>query len=145
MLLFAGAILITYALGIFRDFVFTNINKQIAIRSLTSSSGSGLSVPQMVQQKWVLTLAFSIAYLCISLGVIHLIYREKKYTFLTGVAYCAIFVTSLTIAFLGYFFGKPGELYRLSRDIMGLVQSPFLLMLLIPSFLLIRKNYGATK
>lgn len=144
------------AMGFFRLFLFENINYHLQFlyyhteRSHMSESLNFLrsfTYNELYIIKWMLTMLFSFAYLLITCLVIHIMFRVRKYVILTIYMFAAI----IFISFLFYSVGliinwdlqftdqsKTG--YRLARICMGVAQSPFPLMILIPAFILSERH-----
>lgn len=112
-------ILITIAVGFIRDAVFIPINA-----SIKEGADTGIL-------KWVLTLLFTAIYLIITLLFLWILYRSVKYILIAISVYLLILVVSLLILTVGYFFSSFQAVYPLVRAIMGIAQSPVIIMVLI--------------
>jgi len=132
-------------LGGLREILFVNINEQILFDQGGVSDYRVLpylqflgdySLEELNRWKWILTLLFSLCYLLLSLTSLKQIlgFHETRRWLL------AAYGIGLLISGLSYLSGKlTGQLelgYILSRVIMGALQSPFPLMLMIPALLL---------
>ena len=95
---------------------------------------------QLYWSKWILTVLFSLAYFIISLKCIKIFFKEKKYLQWTLIVYLFVGVTAFLFYLYGLLFKDMETGYRFSRIMMGLVQSPFVLMVLIPAFQLGKKQ-----
>ncbi|MDQ3190496.1 MAG: hypothetical protein M3Q58_02795 [Bacteroidota bacterium] len=135
-------------LGLFRDFLFTNINfwlyelyYQRGDFELPASLSSfnSFSYAQLYYFKWVLTVLFSLLYLLVYLLGIWVIFRQKKFLIWTIAAFVFIYVIAGCFYIYGWAFNDLKQGYQFARTFMGFVQSPFLLMLLIPAFMLDKK------
>jgi hypothetical protein len=150
VLFFSIIILYLIGLGYLRDHLFVHINYQIYKLLYNSSFDYRLppdmkwlerfSYTQLYYGKFPLTLLFSFLYFLPTLLVVKRIFPEKKFTRYTVSAYLCIFTGSLLIYMLGYVCYKFGmvefqkKTYSVSRYIMGYMQSPLLLMILVLAF-----------
>lgn len=130
--------------GFLRDFIFVNINGQLHITYYHSEQVGisplmhfieKLSHPQLMMIKWSLTIIFSIIYLTIACFTIYIIFREKKYIKLTIFSYLIVFSISFIFMLSGYIFSSWNQrAYEFARYLMGMAQSPVIIMILIPAF-----------
>ncbi len=136
-------------LGFYRDFVFKNINALLKAwdfdleYSMPNSLKlfENLEYATLVNLKWLLTLLFSIIYLIIPVYTIHLLFKNKKYTVITIYLYVSITVMSSLFILTGVVFENTSDkMYEFARYFMGMLQSPIILMILIPTFKLAGKN-----
>ena len=128
--------------GFYRDFVFKNINALLQAwdadmdytmpPSLTFFTN--YEYHTLVNIKWVLTIVFSIIYLIISIFTVRLLFNNKKYIRLTVATYAGVLVVSCVFIAIGFVFHHSENMYSLARYLMGMVQSPVLLMIVIPAF-----------
>ncbi len=130
----ALGVVLLFACGIIRDAVFTNLNKEFAAPGMKVVQAQPFSNNNTTILKWGLTLLFSVLYALITSACIFVLHKKKNFVLLTILVFFSLFTLSLIITGLGYLLGKQEISYRISRDVMGLVQSPFLLMLLVPAF-----------
>ena len=136
------ALLLT--LGFLRDFIFININ--LCLSALLNKSKyelpaslyllQNLNYIQLYLLKWVLTILVSLLYLLIYLYAIWLLFKQEKYLLWTVAAFSCFYILSSCFYFYGWLFQDPERGYHFARIFIGFVQSPFLLMLLIPGFML---------
>lgn len=99
----------------------------------------------IVNLKWVLTLLFSFLYLLFSVIAVKLIFDNRKYLKITFFTYIGIIIFSGLFILLGYIFnGTSEKMYEFARYLMGMAQSPVLLMILIPAFILSEKEKNKT-
>ncbi|OFY84295.1 MAG: hypothetical protein A3F72_14845 [Bacteroidetes bacterium RIFCSPLOWO2_12_FULL_35_15] len=95
----------------------------------------------LITIKWILTFAFSAFYLITSMITINILFKNKKYIRITIGVYIAIILVSAIFMTLGYFLPTTYKnMYSFSRYLMGLVQSPLILMILIPAFKISEKE-----
>lgn len=145
----ALAMLITLILlGGFREIIFVNINEQIefnagrieSYRVLESFSFlKDMSFEGLQNLKWALTIGFTVAFLALSLLSFKYIMKDPGGMKWLLIGYTSAFVISGIIYVLGKLIGEPQLGYTLSRVVMGALQSPFPLMLMIPARMLARR------
>jgi hypothetical protein len=116
---------IAIALGFLRDYVFVFINYSIGAGHENAGKLSIL--------KWVLTLLFSILYLINTCAVLFVLFQSKKYVRIAAWSYIFLFAISLLAAFCGYVFSSFENVYPFVRTIMGIAQSPVIMMILVPA------------
>jgi hypothetical protein len=150
-LILAGIVIfiILAAIGYFREFVFTAVNFRLRDQwygrnnyPLPASLGflDPLSYNQLWYFKWILTVSVSLGYLAVFLSCIWYFFRSRKYLVWTIIAFTAVYLISGIFYLYGILFSDFNNGYTFSRIFMDFVQSPFLLMLLIPAFLLDQRN-----
>lgn len=125
-------VLITVALGFLRDYVFVSINHAIE----TGNDGNGF----LVSLKWILTGFCSILYLGVSCAFVFLLFNSRKYVWITVGVYSFIFFIALLIGSVGYLAVSFEKVYVLVRAILGLAQSPVIVMILVTAYYINRKN-----
>lgn len=116
-------IVVAIATGFFRDHVFVVINNAIDTGSDEAKNLSML--------KWGLTALFSLLYLSISGLLVYLLFRSKRYVWVTIISYCILFLIAFLAALSGYVFSSFEEVYPFVRRIMGVAQSPVPMMVVI--------------
>ena len=135
--------------GFYRDFLFKNINAlmQAWDAEMDYQMPSSLNFLKNYEYntlswfKWVLTVAFSVIYLLISIVVVRLFFNEKIYSRITIITFCGVLLLSLFFMLMGYVFkGGATGMYSIARYLMGMAQSPVLLMILVPAFKLSKKD-----
>jgi len=136
-------VIATISLGFYRDFVFKSINALLKAKDFeaTFTLPSSLSFFQNMEYntlgttKWILTLICALLFLIISVFFIKILFVNKNYIKYTIWSYILITTLSFLIIALGFLFKKHfQDFYSVSRYLMGIVQSPILLMILIPAF-----------
>ncbi len=129
--------------GFYRDFVFKSINALIRAwdDNIDYSMPTSLKFLEnyeystLVNIKWVLTLLFAIIYLLISLFTVKILFNNKKYLLITIGAFIGVTLVSGLFIITGMVFHSISDkMYEFARYLMGMVQSPITLMILIPSF-----------
>ncbi len=115
---------VAVALGYLRDSVFVSINE----RTGQGPSGTGA----LFFWKWPLTFAFAFAYFLLTCIVIRFIFHEKKYIYLAAVIYFLLCFIALLAAGSGYVIYSFEKVYPFVRTIMGIAQSPVVLLILLP-------------
>ncbi len=140
---------LTVLTGFCRDFIFKNINALLKAWDFDMDFNISPSLAflenfeydTLLEIKWILTFIFSILYLIISLLVIKLIFKKRKYLMITVGTYVGITFFSIIFMAIGHFFpGTSGKMYEFARYFMGMAQSPIILMILIPAFKLSEKE-----
>ena len=122
-LLIAALVVFTVFLGFMRDFVFVSINRSIAPEI---EMGGGLAV-----LKWLLTFLFSLLYLATTCGFLYVLFQKRGYMLLAVSAYAFLFVISFLAIGFGYCFSSFAAVYPFVRTLMGIAQSPVVMMILI--------------
>jgi hypothetical protein len=147
---FLLALIITVLLfiGFYRENIFVTINT--VILNIIKSSGfkhSGFhsnllrfSYLMLYFSKWILTLVFTFTYLFFACLSIFIVYRNTRYVLICIYFFIAVFLLSFIFMGMGYFFHRYDLFYLFARKMMGLAQSPALLMILIPAFKLLKDS-----
>lgn len=121
-ILVGSIIVLTVFLGFFRDHIFVSLNKVIESGNDTEGELSHL--------KWVLTALFSLLYLIDACILLFVLFENKKYIWLAIFSYALLFLIAITSVVLGSFFSSFDEVYPFVRTIMGVAQSPIVMMVL---------------
>ena len=87
----------------------------------------------LISMKWVLTFLFSILFMGVTLLIVNLYFKYKRYNIATFFIYCILLIIAFLIALIGYFIDYNG-FYTISRLIAGLLQSPILSIFLFVAF-----------
>lgn len=152
ILLVFGAIL-AILLGYLRDSVFKTINALLRAWDLNQdyflpkylSFLENFEYETLANLKWVLTLFFSFLYLLLSVFVIKLLFSSKKHLEITIFTYLGIIALSGIFILTGMVWNPASEkMYEFARYLMGMAQSPVILMILIPTFKLLEKENNKT-
>ena len=131
-------VIILFSVGFLRDFVFIKLNNKLGTPMGTLPfSLYAFDNPYYIL-KWVLTQAFCDVYLLIACFIIYTIYKNKKYVKITIAFYVSFMAISLISLGIGHLLNNDAMGYRFARDLMGLVQSPALVMIMIPAFKLFK-------
>jgi len=120
--------LITLSLGYLRDYIFVSINEK------TGQGPSGMG--ELFFWKWPLTIGFASLYFGATCLFLHLLFTQKKYIRLAVFAYAVLFAVSFIIAATGYLSSSFENVYSFVRTVMGIAQSPIVMMVLIAACLL---------
>ena len=142
------------AFGFYRDFVFKHINALLQARD----HEIGYTMPPslrfiaaydydtIVNIKWLLTFIFSGIYLVIALLLVKRLFHKRLFSRITLFTYIAITLVSGLFILTGMLFPHTSQkMYEFARYLMGMAQSPLVLMLLIPAFLLAEKEKSGAK
>ncbi|TAL57998.1 MAG: hypothetical protein EPN85_12675 [Bacteroidetes bacterium] len=116
-------IIITICLGFLRDYIFVSIN-----RFIESGADAG---ERLLLLKWVLTGLFSLLYLLLTGAFLYVLFNEKKYILIAIYCYAMLFVVAFLSAAFGYGFFTFKIVYPFIRTVMGMAQSPILMMILV--------------
>jgi hypothetical protein len=142
-------LILIIALGFYRDLLFKTINSELKDLYYQTEYYTipdsllflqSLSYHQLYYLKWILTPIISLIYLGLFLLTVKIHFKEKRYLYFTVIAFAAIVIISGLFFLSGMLFNDIYKGYHFSRIFMGFVQSPLLLMILIPAFLLERKS-----
>ncbi len=137
------------ATGFFREFIFLNINEQsrVTFYKLTDSHVaasmqwlSGLSYSTLYYAKWPLTLLFTAYFAFIAAAIINLWFANKNYVKITWLAYAITFAAGLLFYLAGSLTGARESTYGIARFLAGLTETPALLVMLLASFLALRRE-----
>ncbi len=142
----AAIVVLMFLIGIKRDWIFVSLNK--ILKSIVESQTIVKSFPEEILLslfynilffvKWYLTIFFSLVYLFFGSLSIYIIYRNKNYIYWMILFFGAVFMFSFIFILVGYLSGHYSICYVFARRLMGLAQSPALLMILIPGFKLLK-------
>jgi hypothetical protein len=142
-ILLLAIVCVLLLLGYYRDFVFKTINALLQAKDYdavftappTLQFLDHYSAAGLIKLKWALTLLFTLVYLGLTLFTIRIVFDEQKYSRLTIGVYIVIMLLSGILMLMGYAFdGLAERMYEPARYLMGLAQSPVILMILIPAF-----------
>ncbi len=140
-------LIVLIILGGLREIIFVNINEQIEFNAgridsyrvlETFSFLKELSSDSLVNLKWGLTIAYTCSFLVLSIISLKYILLDKEGVKWLLIGYAGAFILAGAIYVLGKLFEEPQLGYTLSRVVMGALQSPFPLMLMIPARMLAR-------
>lgn len=120
-----GLIAVVIALGFLRDYIFVSINEKTG--QGTDDSGN------LFYWKWILTFVFTLLYFVLACLFLYLLFRKKKYIWLTVFTYAGLFAVSFIASAAGFLLSSFENGYPFVRTVMGIAQSPIVLMILIPA------------
>jgi hypothetical protein len=136
--------LLLLVLGYWRDHLFVNLNYQAYKVAIDPSVEftlphdlswlGNLSYSTLYWLKFPFTLFFSLLYYLIAFITIRRFFPGRRFQRLNSLIYGITFLVSLFIFSIGYFIGRYETFYSISRYIMGFLQSPLLLMLVVIAF-----------
>lgn len=144
-------IILLIALSFFRESVFININAHMWYLYYQNDKSyllpwlsflKPLSYSQLYSLKWILTVFFSILFFSLTSIIIKLMFNEWKFIKWTLIVFCGFLSVAALSYTAGILFNNTSDGYIVSRFFIGLVQSPFLLIFLIPAFKLSSSNSG---
>jgi hypothetical protein len=145
------AAVVLLLLGYFRDYIFININFLSGVKYYPNietdyklpsqlSFLNSFTYEQLYFGKFFVTLLFLAAFLLVSIVVIKKLFTDSKYIKWTVYAYISLVVLSGIFYSYGMLFDDFNTGYKLSRVFMGFLQSPFVLMVLVPAFKIAENN-----
>lgn len=150
----AIVILMVYT-GFLRDWMSVNINFQLGFlyygwdenptSPLVVRATEGLEYITIWRFKWLLTIITAMVYATMTATIGYLAFLDRKFIRLTLISFLVVIVVSGVFYVLGQFFGSNHQGYLLARALMDFVQSPFVLMVLIPAFFLSTSGALAAK
>lgn len=135
--------------GFLRDFLFKFINGQLYIVYYYQTQTPvppplsfllQLNYSQLYYLKWFLTFLFTGIYFLLSCITLHLLFNNKNYFKVCFVIYLFVFILSFLFMSIGYLIKDYSNMYYLARQFMGFLQSPFILMMLIPALKLYERQ-----
>jgi hypothetical protein len=142
-------IVLIFIIGYFRELIFVHINFQrTQVYYHETDLDYNYTFPgillflkkldyfQLTQLKWILTVVFYLIYFTITYLLVSNIFKNKMYNLITIAIHVLFFAIAGVFYLIGNFTGKGLEGYTLSREFMGILQSPLLLMILVPTFIL---------
>ena len=142
-------VFLLFILGFLRDYLFVNINGQLYYLFYQKPNPylsnyltilNQFSYKQLFYFKFWLTGVFFLIYLLGSLLVIKTLFKRKNKVLLTMNIYLLVFITSFVIYGIGILFGFGNQAYTISRFMIGWVQSPLALFVIIPAFFFLDNN-----
>lgn len=142
-------ILCLIVLGFIRDFVFVNINYAIGFKEGKADGYWGHSNMEFLTQynagslntsKWLLTVAFILAFLMISLLIIRFLHNDKRFLIWMVLLYTGFFLIGGGLYVFGWLLGHSDTGYTLSREFIGFIQSPLPLMIFLPAIELVKNK-----
>lgn len=138
------------SLGFIRESIFKNFNEQIYyfqsgsdefVKSeFYSTIFKNSNYNQLVWSKWIFTILFTIIFYLLSIFGLRTFFNSWQHTKITTIIYGSIVTISAVIFLGGWTMGHIGQAYRFARIFMGAVQSPFILLMLIPGIKLLSKK-----
>jgi len=141
--------ILIYAVGYVRSFIFLRIHYQHWNLSHPDEEPyihklyyllSPFSPNQLYWGKWGLTIFFALVFLLLTCLAIKLIFKKKKFIIWTAYTFTAI-ITLATISYCtGMLLDNMYHGYNFSLILMHLAQSPVVLMVLIPVFMLAERK-----
>ncbi len=128
--------------GFFRDYFLSQYNNYLyqlyykdAAYKIDSEFNflKGFNYMQLYYAKFFIIAFFCLVYYLIALYTLKLLFKEKKTFPITSLFYSCILLISLIFYLYGKMATDSEKFYELSRTFLALLQSPLLLMILIPA------------
>ena len=141
-------IIVFIVIGFFRDAVFMNLNSQLYklyFKNYEYTLPNWLSVfeewpyMKLYYFKYVLTAIFVVLYFLLSLISVFAFSGNKKNIKWVFYAYGIVLFLSLLTYIGGYALNNFPKGFLFTRNLMGLLQSPFIVMIIIPALKLEKK------
>jgi hypothetical protein len=134
--------LLTFLVGYFREAIFLVINSVIHNNPFPYNSVYlkppdflyEINIQHLLQLKWFLTVAFSLLFMGLTVGLVHFYFKNAKYNKLVISVYILLLSVSGIITSLGLVTGYFEDVYTFSRFIVGLAQSPLTTLVLFVLF-----------
>jgi len=135
-------IILFVAVGFLRDAVFININSQLYklyFKNYAFTLPNWLTYfnawpyMKLYYFKYFLTVTFIILYFLLTALSVKLFTGDTKNIKWVFYAYAIVLILSLLSFSIGYFFNNFSKGYLFARNLLGLLQSPFITMLIIPA------------
>ena len=128
-----GAIVL---LGFLKEHIFYDIATQLTLYpdlDLYLNGYSRFNHASLYVLKWFFTLGFTIAYALISSLTIYMIYTKVSYVYLVLKIYAIIIAVAAIFYTIGILTNYSVAGYVLAQHFMSILQSPILIMVLIPA------------
>ena len=127
------------ALGFLREFLFVNINAHLFALWYDEPSEATDLIPFMKSMeyyplyysKWVLTVAFSALFYGMTWLTLKVIFKRSFAKELLAI-YGALYLLAGIAMGIGVLYHKTDDSYIIARFLMGIAQSPLLLMIMVP-------------
>ncbi len=135
-------IILFVAVGFLRDAVFININSQLYklyFKNYAFTLPNWLAYfnawpyMKLYYFKYFLTVTFIILYFLLTALSVKLFTGDTKNIKWVFYAYAIVLILSLLSFSIGYFFNNFSKGYLFARNLLGLLQSPFITMIIIPA------------
>ena len=121
-------VVVVIAVGFLRDYIFVSINEK-------TGQGPG-GIGGLFFWKWTLTIGFASLYFALTCLFLHLLFAQKKYIRLAVFVYVILFAVAFIVAAAGSLISSFENVYPFVRTVMGIAQSPIVMMILIAACLL---------
>ena len=110
-------------LGFVRDYVFVSINQHLDLGNKQFN--------ELLSLKWILTPIFCVLYLVNSLTILKILFYRKIYLTLYTIVMSSFLFIAVLSGVVGYIFFSFESIYPFIRVILGVVQSPLILMIVL--------------
>lgn len=130
-------------LGSFREFTFLNINFQLQYMYYDTEYYrvapffhflNNFEYSTIYYSKWLLTGGFALAFLILSVLMIKVLFNQRRLITITVASYIILCTVAAISYALGKLAGSTDTGYTIARFLMGLLQSPVVLMFLVLAF-----------
>jgi hypothetical protein len=141
-------VILFVATGFFREFLFVNVNEQRRVAYY--QSGDSQVAPSMqwltafddttlYYAKWPLTLLFTAIFAGLTALIMRIAFDDKRLVRVTWLVYGGVFAIAFLIYAAGWLTGNSESTYEISRFVVGIAETPALLVVLFATFLALRK------
>lgn len=123
-------------LGFLKEHVFYGIATQLTLypdSDLYLNGYGRFNHASLYVLKWAFTLGFTVAFALISSLTIYMIFFKVSYVYLVLKIYAIIFAAAAIFYTIGFLTNYSDEGYLLAQHFMSILQSPILIMVLIPA------------
>jgi hypothetical protein len=143
-------VIILASVGFIRDAIFVNLNLQLDYLyyqrdiNYTDSFYLKLFEPYTYQQlyyfKWFLTIVFTFIYFGLGILILKIVSPLKKSIIWLIFCYAFLFIISAVCYIGGSLLGEIEQGYKFARIFMGLLQSPLIIMIIVPLVLFFKEQ-----
>ena len=148
-----GMLVLLIVVGYYREIFFVHVNMQVYMNYYHETDGTynyhfpewllflkQYSNTELFRIKWIMTVLVFFFYMAVCLLTVWFYFRKKQYSLITIGIHGLLFMVAGIFYTIGKITGKSLEGYTLAREFMGILQSPLVLMILLPTFIISSKN-----
>jgi hypothetical protein len=142
-------LMITVLTGFLREFLFTRINEYLFSLWYDEPSYAIHSLPvlsyfdyeSLYWTKWGLTLLFAFLFYGLTNFALKFIFNEYYWKITGGIYLLILFLAGISMT-IGYAINDLKSVYPFARFMMGMIQSPLILMIMVPGLWLQQQKYS---
>ena len=90
----------------------------------------------LVIQKALLSILFLSVFLLLTIGIVHALFNRRLFIWIAAAVYIGIGLISVLAFTIGIAVNEPETGYRIAHAVFLFTQSPVLIMMIVPAFLL---------